>query len=126
MNDIPQDDEESLDTVEDLFADFDKKELEWKHKHPFRAYIKDWLDERFPSGIAGGYRAYYALLRPWKILRYIKYEIKYAWQRVFRGWDDKATWNLNYYLANIIPQILKELKKGKMGIPIPCFEGLPY
>lgn len=123
-NEIPQ--EESYNSVDDMFKKFDEQDLRWKKKHPIRGYIRDSLDKIFPEGLADGYRAYYILQKPWKILHYYKKEIEYAYQRVFRGWDDKAVWSLDHYLAKIIPQILKKLKEDKEGTPMEFFNGLPY
>lgn len=117
--------EESFTDIDDMFKKFHEEDLIWEKKHPLRAYIRGWLDERFPSGIAD-YRAYYVLLRPWKILRYWKYEIKYAWQRVYRGWDDTAMWGIDMYLSKMIPEMTRELKKWSQALPMQAFEGLPY
>lgn len=124
MEEIEKDGEESFDSVNDLFADFERRDKIWEKKHPFRAKTRKFLDERFPSGIAGGMRAYYALQRPWKIFDYWKYEIIHAYQRVSRGWDDTAVWSIDYYLADLIPQLVKSLKENGNGLPGFAFEGL--
>jgi hypothetical protein len=101
------------------FDDFLKEmEIEDNKKN-----FRNWLDNYFPSGIAG-YRAFYVLIHPWEILRYVGHEVKYAWQRVFRGWDDRATLSIDYYLATIIPQMVRELKKDEKGVPTSMFEDL--
>ncbi len=121
MNDIPKEDEKTFDTVEHLFEDFHKEDLEWEKKHPFRAHIRSWLDKRFPNGVAG-HRLYY--LTPLEFFRYVKDEIEHAYQRVFRGWDDTAVWSVDYYIARLLPQLLKQLKENKSGIPMWAFDGL--
>lgn len=115
--------EESLKTIEDMFEKFDEEDLAWKKKHPLRGYIRDWLDKHFSKGIAG-YRAYYSLQRPWKILRYCRDEIEHAWQRVFRGWDDTAPWHVGYYLAETLPGIIRQLKNIRHGVPLIMYEGV--
>lgn len=84
-------------------------------------YKETWLDKILPESIAH-YRASYALLRPWLILEYWLDEIKYAWQRVFRGWDDRITWSLDYYLAEKIPLWLTKLKEDKNGVPMQIIQ----
>jgi hypothetical protein len=121
MDELEKDDETSYDNVEDMFKEFEEEDLKWKEKHPFRAHIRDWLDKRFPNGIAGGHRAYYA--NPLEILRYWKDEIKYAHQRVFRGWDDRAMWHIGYYLSETLPPIVRQLKEKGHGFPIRMYEG---
>ena len=120
MVETPEEDYESFDSAEDLFASFEEEDLKWEKEHPFRAYIRNWLDKRFPSGIAGGCRVYYA--SPWKILRYYKDEIRYAYQRVFRGFDDKASWHIGYYLAKTLPKIIRQLKEEGHGVPMSMYD----
>jgi hypothetical protein len=50
------------------------------------------------------------------------YNIKYAYQRVIRGWSDRDTWSIDYHLSTIIPEMMRHLKKVKHGIPTKCFE----
>lgn len=106
--------------IEELFDEWDR-ELEKKN-------FRNWFNKKFPNGIfgVGDIAAHYTLTHPWEILREYKRQLKWAYQRVFRGWDDRAVWSLNYFLADIIPSILKKLKEDKVGIPMFCFEGLPY
>ncbi len=47
----------------------------------------------------------------------MKYEIKWAWQRVFRGFDDRWYWNLDINLSWIIPKCVRHIKKYGMGCP---------
>ena len=48
--------------------------------------------------------------------------IKWAWQRLTRGWDDRAVWSIDSYLAELMPQLLRKLKEDKLGIPGSMFE----
>ena len=52
-------------------------------------------------------------------------EVKFAYQRVMRGWDDRAVWGVDYWLDDKMPAILRKLKEDKHGIPIDMFDGLP-
>jgi len=47
----------------------------------------------------------------------IKYEIKYAWQRAFRGYDDRAVWNINTWFLDIMPKLLTHMKENHCGYP---------
>jgi hypothetical protein len=120
MVEAPQKDYESFDSTEDMFESFEEEQKEEDKRHPVKANIRDWLDKIFPSGIADT-RAYYALAHPWKILRYYKDEIKYAYQRVSKGYDDKATWHVGYYLAETLPKIIRQLKEEGHGVPISMY-----
>lgn len=44
-------------------------------------------------------------------------KVKWAYQRLTRGWDDRAVWDMDYYLAKLIPQLVKELKEKGHGFP---------
>lgn len=41
---------------------------------------------------------------------------KWAWQRVWRGWDDSMVYSLDYWLSETMPQMINELRKHK-GYP---------
>jgi hypothetical protein len=57
--------------------------------------------------------------------RGVYFDIKCAYQRVTRGWDDRAVWSVDYWLDDKMPAILRKLKKDKHGIPMDMFDGLP-
>ena len=46
-----------------------------------------------------------------------KFEIKWAWQRVFRGYDDRLTWDLHSYISDYLPKLIREMKKMAHGYP---------
>jgi hypothetical protein len=52
-------------------------------------------------------------------------EIKFAHQRLTRGWDDRAAWSVDWWLDNMMPGVLRLLKEKKHGIPCSMFDGLP-
>ena len=47
--------------------------------------------------------------------------VKYAYQRVMRGWDDRASWSVDYWLDDKMPAILRQLKRDKHGTPMTMF-----
>lgn len=49
-------------------------------------------------------------------------EIKYAWQRATRGFDDLALWNYHSWFARISCEIFKELSKNHCGHPFDLTE----
>ena len=63
------------------------------------------------------YNKRYYLTHPWEVLLEIKRNLVWAWQRVFRGWDDRVIWSIDWYLAEKIPQWMMTLKERKAGIP---------
>mgnify|MGYP001179676488 CR=1 FL=1 len=49
-------------------------------------------------------------------------EVKFAFQRAFRGFDDGAVWSVDAYLATLIPKLLRELKERNVGVPGDVFK----
>ncbi len=76
-------------------------------------------------GFKSEWKAYdkkYLLTHPWIILQDPRQEIKWAWQRVWRGWDNVAVWSIDLYLAQLIPELIKQLNELERGVPIAMFE----
>lgn len=48
---------------------------------------------------------------------FFQYEVKYFFQRLFRGYDDQAIWNLNIYIARKMTKPLKKLRTRHYGYP---------
>ena len=95
----------------------DKWNREWKEEHP----ILNWIDEKFNQKSIADYRASYSLTHPWVILSYWGREIRYAWQRVFVGYDERVIWSIDFYLAKKIPLWMRKLKEQKQGVPSCMF-----
>jgi len=86
----------------------------------------NWFNGLFsPSGF-GGWSPYYLLLHPWDFFKEVGRQIEWAWQRVFRGWDDRAVWSADTYFAEQIVEIVSELRKIGCGVPMSMFYELPY
>lgn len=51
-----------------------------------------------------------------------KYEIKWAYQRVFRGYDDTTVWNFHHHIAEQFPRILRDLKENGFGCPSQFYD----
>lgn len=56
-----------------------------------------------------------------RTIKNIKNEIEWAWQRVFRGYDDRMIWSLNSYLDTYIPKIIRKMIKIVHGYPANPF-----
>lgn len=52
-------------------------------------------------------------------------KVKWAYQRVVRGWDDTAVWSIDYWLDEKMPDMLRKLKEDKHGVPMSMFDDLP-
>ena len=65
---------------------------------------------------------YYAPLRVWRAFLNIPWELKYATQRFLRGWSDKDTWSMDFYLLSILPEMLKHLANNLNGCPASFYD----
>lgn len=112
----------SFGTINEMLAQGEK---EWEARHPFY----NWFDNVFyNSKIKLPFRGaphrifsdFLGVILDWKN------ELGWAYQRLFRGWDDRASWSVDLWLNGMMPDILKQLKKNKYGTPIMFYEGLKY
>jgi len=74
---------------------------------------------------AFSYTTKHYLTHPWVFFHDLRRAIRYAWQRIHRGWDETAIWSIDYWLCEIMPDMLQQLKETKHGVPIACFDD-PY
>lgn len=70
------------------------------------------------------YKVVYLLTHLNIFIEEIYLRIKWAWQRVFRGYDDRTIWSLDHYLANMIPIWMKALKDSDRCVPFSMFINL--
>lgn len=52
-------------------------------------------------------------------------EVKYFCQRGYRGYSDRDVWSVDWFLAQILPKMLLQLKNTKHGTPMQCFPDGP-
>lgn len=111
------------DLNEELDETFSRWDKEFKKENP----IAYWVDNTLFKGEGFlGYAPHYSLTNPFVLLRDIKDQLKWAYQRVVRNWDDRVCWSVDYWLDSIMPDILLRLKNTKQGTPIQFYEGLPH
>lgn len=48
--------------------------------------------------------------------------IKTIWERALYGWDRTAVWSLDWWICDIMPEILEDLKMNKTGVPGYMFD----
>ena len=53
------------------------------------------------------------------------FRVKCAYQRLTRGWDDRAVWSIDYWLDDKMPAMLRQLKETKHGTPTDMFPTEP-
>lgn len=99
---------------------FDNFEKNFKKEHP----IKYWIDYTLFKNVSGfcGYVPHYVLFHPWVIIKEVCNQIKWFMQRGFRGYDQRAIWSIDYYLAKMIPLWIRDLKKSQHGVPCAVFD----
>lgn len=66
---------------------------------------------------------YYPVTGIWyKVQDFFRMEIKFFVQRGLRGYSDRDVWSINWFLADILPPMLRQLKDTKHGTPIEFCE----
>lgn len=78
--------------------------------------IPDWMTRYSPPFGTYNYAAY--AYQPHKYICDLFLEAKWFTQRGMRGYSDRDTWSIDYYLCSWMPQALTTLKKRKIGHPI--------
>ena len=104
--------EVTLDS-ETVAETFERWNREFKRDHP----ILFKIDQLFKDKGYLGRAPHYLVTHPWFILQEWGRRIKWAWQRAFRGWDDTVIWSIDYYLAEMLPVWIRQLKEDKHGVP---------
>ena len=64
-----------------------------------------------------GYARWYYLTHPWEWVEDLLHNLRWAWQRVYRGWDDRVVWSIDGHLATMMPIWLQRLKETNHGVP---------
>jgi len=83
--------------------------------------FRNWFNKILPNGF-GGYNSHYVLTHPQKFFEECFYQVKWAWQRVFRGWDDRASFSMCGYLAKRISGLTKDLASYVEGYPCILYD----
>ena len=55
---------------------------------------------------------------PFDFAKQLKRELKWAWQRVKRGYDDQIFWSFDHYLDQLIIKDLQWMLKNRNGSPV--------
>lgn len=85
------------------------------HKLYF-AIIPNWMTKYSPPLGNYNYAAY--LYQPHKYIIALYNQAKWFIQRGYRGYSDRDTWSIDYYLCEWMPKALETLKKRKIGHPV--------
>lgn len=76
---------------------------------------RPWYEETY------NFLYYRVWIKFWDLPKDFFDEISHAWQRYRRGWSYRDIWSVDNFLSNIIPEMLKELKRAKSGVPLSVF-----
>ena len=109
------------DLNEELDETLEREEMDFKKNNP----IRNWINELFGRSLFG-YAPTYSLSHPHVLFMDLMRQIKWAYQRVYRHYDDRVCWSVDYWLDSIMPDILLRLKNTKQGTPIQFYDGLPH
>ena len=84
-----------------------KEHEEWRQEHPVFAKLEDVHD-------------FFKYAIPRKVSDW-KFEVRMAWQRVFRGYDDRYWWSHFHEHSRITLEALKTFRAKHMGSPSQFF-----
>lgn len=107
-------DNKTYSSVDEMFEEFKKEDEK-------RFFLFKFIDKCFSDKGIFGFRPSYILFRPFLIISESADRIKYACQRVYRGWDDTVVWSIDTWLDDIMPQLLQRLIETKHGTPFMYF-----
>lgn len=66
-------------------------------------------------------KALYVLWWPYRFwnfrLKYLPKEVRWHWQRAFRGWADCDVWDMNSYLSRLVEEMTARLAEEHVGHP---------
>src|SRR5687767_4114069 len=97
---------------------FEELDSWFKKTHPFHYWFdnftKDWWWP-FP------YAHHVIYSSPNMIISHYYYEVKYGFQRMFRGWDDKVLWSMDMWLSNVMVEVMPEYIKNHIGTPMTVY-----
>lgn len=83
----------SYETLEEMMADLKERSSWWEN-----ALYATWYPAK-------------------RRLRDAQLAVKWAWQRVFRGWDDRAVWNIDSRLSKSLGEQLVTMSEIAHGCP---------
>ena len=63
------------------------------------------------------YKLMHILFHPFMNIKEVYLHIKWAFQRVYRGWDDRAAYGIDFFLAKIVPELIEGMKKYGNSYP---------
>lgn len=59
----------------------------------------------------------YYILHPFQWIGHYWREIKFAWQRMMKGYSDRDTWDIDHWFLETMPNILEDFNKNRHGYP---------
>ena len=62
-----------------------------------------------------GYSRKWYLTHPWKWVKELFRNVKFAWQRATRGYCDSDVWNIDSWLLALLPSMLRDLANDPVG-----------
>lgn len=102
---------EVCDDLEEFTTKRENKRRLFRQQHPYRAILKE-VRNHIRWAMNG-----------WTP-RDLKLAVLKRTQRAQRGWSDQDAWGADYYLANVIADMLEQLRKWHTGVPMKRLDEL--
>lgn len=111
--------------VEEAYKSFTDELDLWKEQfekeHPFYNWFDIVMGEYFGIKNIASWSPHQIFENPLKVIQDIGREIRWAYQRVRYGVDERASWGVGYWLMDVMPVVLKNIKGSSYGIPLSFF-----
>jgi len=101
---------------------WEQLKAEWDEEDK-KKNLRNWINHHLP--VINGHNPAWTLTHPWELVEDGWREARWAWQRVFRGWDDRVCWGVNYHLADVIPQWMRQMQEVAHGFPATLYDESP-
>lgn len=97
-----------------------KRDWEWEQRGEFVGIpLQEWIEyrESYPSVYRRTENVYYKFYRGFRTIREVPFNIKEFIHRGRHGWAPSDTWNVDYYVVDVLIPLLKHYKEHNMGHP---------
>lgn len=112
---------EKFDSVENMFNEINKR---WVKEHPFLNWYDNTCYKIFGKSrwFYFGYNPHVSIINPYIVFKQACREMKWAYQRVVYGVDERASWGVGFWLSDIMPKVLKKISGSEYGTPFAFYD----
>lgn len=112
---------ETFPNVDDMFKEMD---IRFKKEHPFLSWYDETMYKNFGKDrwFYFSYSPHTLLIEPSEVILQALREIRWAYQRVVDGVDERASWGVGSWLNEVMPKVLMKISGSEYGTPFAFFD----